>query len=90
MYCQVRGETCVWEQCNGSDVYMPHKENLRGAGEDCGEGGAVYAQTGEDLLAPSHVTSTVVALMGGMVAGRIWGRVAFCRHIRVPREGRIE
>ena len=50
----------------------------------------MYAQTSEDLLTPSHVTSTVVALMGGRVAGRIWGRAAFGRLIRVPREGRIE
>ena len=90
MYCQVCGDTCVWDQCIGADVCMPHRENLRDAGDGGADGGAVYAQTGEDLLAPSHVTSTVVALMGGRVAGRIWGRGAFGRFIRVPREGRIE
>ena len=50
----------------------------------------MYAQRGEDLLAPSHVTSTVVALMGARVAGRIWGPAAFGKLIRVPREGRRE
>ena len=69
---------------------MPHRENLRDGGDGGREGGAVYVQTGEDLLAPSHVTSTVVALMGGRVVGRIWGRAAFAWLIRVPREGRTE
>ena len=90
MYCQVCGDTCVCNQCIGADVCMPHGENLRDAGDGGGEGGTMYAQTGEDLLALPHVTSTVAALMGGTVAGRIWGRAAFGRLIRVPREGRIE
>ena len=87
MYCQVFGDTRVWDQCIGADVCMLHRENLCNAGDSGVEGGAVYAPTGEDLLAPSHVTSTVVALMGGRVAGRIWGRAAFGRLIRVPRKG---
>ena len=90
MYCQVCGDTCVWDQCIGADVCMPHRENLRDAGDGGGEGGAVYAQTGEDLLALSHVTSTVAALMGARMAGRIWGQAAFGRLIRVARGGRIE
>ena len=90
MYCQVCGDTCVWDQCAWVDVCMLHRENLRDARDDGGEGGAVYAQTGEDLLTPYHITSTVVALMGGRVAGRIWGRAAPGRLIRVPHEGRIE
>ena len=90
MYCQVCGDTCVWDQCTWVDVYMLNMESLRDERDGGGEGGAVYAQTGEDLLTPSHVTSIVVALMGGRVAGRMWGRAAFGRVIRVPREGRIE
>ena len=89
MYCQVCGDTCVWDQCTWVDVCMLHRENLGDARDGGGEGGGVYAQTSKDLLTPSHVTSTVVALMGGRVAGRIWGRAALGRLIRVPREGRI-
>ena len=90
MYCQGCGDTCVWNQCIGVDVGLPHRENLCDAGDSGGEGGAVYAQKGEDLLAPSHVTSTVEALMDGWVAGRISGQAAFDRLLRVLREGRIE
>ena len=90
MCCQFCGDTCVWDQCTGVDVCMLHRENLRDARDGGGEGGAVYAQTGEDLLTASHVASTVVALMGRRLAGRIWRRAAWCRLIRVPREGRIE
>ena len=90
MYCQVLGYTCVWDQCIRADVCMPHRGNLRDAGDSGGGEGTVYAQTGEDLLATSHVTSTVGAQMGGRVGGRTWGRAAFGRLIRIPREARIE
>ena len=80
----------MWDQCTWVDVCMLHRENLRDARDSDGEGGALYAQTGEDLLTPSHVTSTVVSLIGGRVAGRIWGRAAFGRLIRVPRQRKRE
>ena len=90
MYCQVCGDTSVWDQCIWVDVCMLHRKNLRDARDGGGEGGAVYVQSGDDLLTPSHVTSNVVVLMGGRVAGRRCGRAAFGRLIRVSRKGRIE
>ena len=47
----------------------------------------MHAHAGEDLLTPSHVTTTAVALTGGRVAERIWGRVAFGRLIRASHKG---
>ena len=46
----------------------------------------MHAHAGEDLLTPSHVTTTAVALTGGR-AERIWGQVAFSRLIRASHKG---
>ena len=47
----------------------------------------MHAHAGEDLLTPSHVTTTAVALTGGRGAERLWGRVAFGRLIRASHKG---
>ena len=47
----------------------------------------MHAHPGEDLLTPSHVTPTAVALTGGRGAERIWGRVAFGILIRILWSG---
>ena len=64
-----------------------HRENLRDARDGGGEGGTVHAHAGEDLLTPSHVTTTAVALTGGRGAERIWGPVAFGILIRASHKG---
>ena len=47
----------------------------------------MHAHAGEDLLTPSHVTTTAVALTGGRGAEGIWGRVAFGILIRASHKG---